>query len=222
MTTNSTFLCCYSREFWLQKLVSNPSTKWKPEANLCNRDRSQWLGLSPVCHKQVYLGVKSWWQVCSHWGHREWASRSWHRNQDSSKERCKWIICWGNQTAGTYIFSITRMPVSSLLHIPHACAEIGMDNWFVSISGFLNQELVKKYSEFIDFPIYLWASKEVDVEVLADEEEQARDDRPNGELIVPFFNSFVECGIGICYSCLWSKTVTVFDSVCLFEFSQDI
>jgi heat shock protein beta len=50
----------------------------------------------------------------------------------------------------------------------------------------LNQELVKKYSEFIDFPIYLWASKEVDVEVPADEEEQAQDDRPNGELIVPF------------------------------------
>jgi heat shock protein beta len=50
----------------------------------------------------------------------------------------------------------------------------------------LNQELVKKYSEFIDFPIYLWASKEVDVEVPADEEEQAPDDRPNGELIVPF------------------------------------
>ncbi len=97
-----------------------------------------------------------------------------------------------------------------------------MDNWFVSISGFLNQELVKKYSEFIDFPIYLWASKEVDVEVPADEEELAEDDRPNGELIVPFFNSFVECRIGICYSSLWSKTVTVFDSVCLFEFSQDI
>ncbi|CAK9858315.1 unnamed protein product [Sphagnum jensenii] len=28
------------------------------------------------------------------------------------------------------------------------------------------RELVKKYSEFIDFPIYLWASKEVDVEAL--------------------------------------------------------
>ncbi|CAK9255847.1 unnamed protein product [Sphagnum jensenii] len=43
------------------------------------------------------------------------------------------------------------------------------------------RELVKKYSEFIDFPIYLWASKEVDVEVPADEEEQAWDDRPNDE-----------------------------------------
>ncbi|XP_065016610.1 endoplasmin homolog [Musa acuminata AAA Group] len=33
------------------------------------------------------------------------------------------------------------------------------------------KELVKKYSEFINFPIYLWASKEVDVEVPSDEEE---------------------------------------------------
>ncbi|KAJ7567594.1 hypothetical protein O6H91_02G154400 [Diphasiastrum complanatum] len=33
-------------------------------------------------------------------------------------------------------------------------------------------ELVKKYSEFINFPIYLWASKEVDVEVPADEEAE--------------------------------------------------
>ena len=30
---------------------------------------------------------------------------------------------------------------------------------------------MKKYSEFINFPIYLWASKEVDVEVPADEDE---------------------------------------------------
>ncbi|EPS69355.1 hypothetical protein M569_05408 [Genlisea aurea] len=33
------------------------------------------------------------------------------------------------------------------------------------------KELVKKYSEFINFPIYLWASKEVDEEVPADEDE---------------------------------------------------
>ncbi|KAK1613126.1 hypothetical protein QYE76_036799 [Lolium multiflorum] len=33
------------------------------------------------------------------------------------------------------------------------------------------KDLVKKYSEFINFPIYLWATKEVDVEVPADEEE---------------------------------------------------
>ncbi|TQD97921.1 hypothetical protein C1H46_016446 [Malus baccata] len=35
------------------------------------------------------------------------------------------------------------------------------------------KELVKKYSEFINFPIHLWASKEVDVEVPADEDESS-------------------------------------------------
>ncbi|KAK8596625.1 hypothetical protein V6N13_001238 [Hibiscus sabdariffa] len=35
------------------------------------------------------------------------------------------------------------------------------------------KELVKKYSEFINFPIYIWASKEVDVEVPADEDESS-------------------------------------------------
>jgi heat shock protein beta len=35
------------------------------------------------------------------------------------------------------------------------------------------QDLVKKYSEFINFPIYLWATKEVDVEVPADEDESS-------------------------------------------------
>ncbi|CAB4265557.1 unnamed protein product [Prunus armeniaca] len=34
-------------------------------------------------------------------------------------------------------------------------------------------KLVKKYSEFINFPIHLWASKEVDVEVPADEDESS-------------------------------------------------
>ncbi|KAK6938970.1 Heat shock protein Hsp90 family [Dillenia turbinata] len=38
------------------------------------------------------------------------------------------------------------------------------------------KELVKKYSEFINFPIYLWASKEVDVEVPADEDESNDED----------------------------------------------
>ena len=32
---------------------------------------------------------------------------------------------------------------------------------------------MKRYSEFINFPIYLWASKEVDVEVSADEDESS-------------------------------------------------
>eukprot|EP00268_Persea_americana_P025143 TRINITY_DN244_c0_g1_i11.p1 TRINITY_DN244_c0_g1~~TRINITY_DN244_c0_g1_i11.p1 ORF type:complete len:589 (+),score=158.56 TRINITY_DN244_c0_g1_i11:69-1835(+) len=38
------------------------------------------------------------------------------------------------------------------------------------------KELVKKYSEFINFPIHLWASKEVDVEVPADEDESAEEE----------------------------------------------
>lgn len=33
------------------------------------------------------------------------------------------------------------------------------------------KDLVKKYSEFINFPIYLWATKETDVEVPADEDD---------------------------------------------------
>ncbi|KAK6277939.1 hypothetical protein POUND7_018262 [Theobroma cacao] len=35
------------------------------------------------------------------------------------------------------------------------------------------KELVKKYSEFINFPIYIWASREVDVEVPAEEDESS-------------------------------------------------
>ncbi|KAL6212788.1 hypothetical protein ACLB2K_018005 [Fragaria x ananassa] len=34
------------------------------------------------------------------------------------------------------------------------------------------KDLVKRYSEFINFPIYIWSTKEVDVEVPADEEEE--------------------------------------------------
>ncbi|XP_010246858.1 PREDICTED: endoplasmin homolog [Nelumbo nucifera] len=35
------------------------------------------------------------------------------------------------------------------------------------------KELVKKYSEFINFPIYIWASKEVEVDAPADEDESS-------------------------------------------------
>jgi heat shock protein beta len=48
------------------------------------------------------------------------------------------------------------------------------------------QELVKKYSEFINFPIYLWSSKEVDVEVPADEDEEAEKETAGS---VTFFKS---------------------------------
>ncbi|XP_076886230.1 endoplasmin homolog [Bidens hawaiensis] len=41
------------------------------------------------------------------------------------------------------------------------------------------KELVKKYSEFINFPIYIWATKEVDVEVPADDDESSdEEDKP--------------------------------------------
>nr|ALN96986.1 HSP90-like protein [Populus tomentosa] len=43
------------------------------------------------------------------------------------------------------------------------------------------KDLVKKYSEFINFPIYLWASKEVDVEVPADEDESSDEDETTAE-----------------------------------------
>ncbi|XP_059460004.1 endoplasmin homolog [Corylus avellana] len=38
------------------------------------------------------------------------------------------------------------------------------------------KDLVKKYSEFINFPIYIWSTKEVDVEVPADEDESSDED----------------------------------------------
>eukprot|EP00271_Cylindrocystis_brebissonii_P013006 TRINITY_DN32544_c0_g1_i1.p1 TRINITY_DN32544_c0_g1~~TRINITY_DN32544_c0_g1_i1.p1 ORF type:complete len:859 (-),score=258.80 TRINITY_DN32544_c0_g1_i1:582-3158(-) len=38
------------------------------------------------------------------------------------------------------------------------------------------KELVKKYSQFINFPISLWASKEVDVEVPADDDEEVEEE----------------------------------------------
>ncbi|KAL3514781.1 hypothetical protein ACH5RR_027498 [Cinchona calisaya] len=40
------------------------------------------------------------------------------------------------------------------------------------LNEFKLKELVQKYSEFINFPIYLWASKEVDVEVPGNEDEK--------------------------------------------------
>ncbi|KAG2550247.1 hypothetical protein PVAP13_9KG236000 [Panicum virgatum] len=43
------------------------------------------------------------------------------------------------------------------------------------------KDLVKKYSEFINFPIYLWTTKEVDVEVPADEEESSEEEESTPE-----------------------------------------
>lgn len=35
---------------------------------------------------------------------------------------------------------------------------------------------MKRYSEFINFPIYIWGSKEVDVEVPADEDDESSEE----------------------------------------------
>lgn len=43
----------------------------------------------------------------------------------------------------------------------------------------LLQDLVKRYSEFINFPISLWASKEVETEVPVEEDEST--DEETGE-----------------------------------------
>jgi len=45
----------------------------------------------------------------------------------------------------------------------------------------LLQDLVKRYSEFINFPINLWASKEVETEVPAEEDESTEEE--TGELL---------------------------------------
>ncbi|GAB2228413.1 hypothetical protein Droror1_Dr00010251 [Drosera rotundifolia] len=44
------------------------------------------------------------------------------------------------------------------------------------LDEFKLKDLVKKYSEFINFPIYLWASKSVEKEVPADDDEAADED----------------------------------------------
>ena len=48
------------------------------------------------------------------------------------------------------------------------------------------QDSVKKYSEFINFPIYLWSTKEVDVEVPADEGETS-DEEDSSKSLVKLF-----------------------------------
>jgi heat shock protein 90kDa beta len=42
---------------------------------------------------------------------------------------------------------------------------------------------VKKYSEFINFPIYIWSTKEVDVEVPADEDESSDEEEQCMQLL---------------------------------------
>lgn len=66
---------------------------------------------------------------------------------------------------------------------------------------------MKRYSEFINFPIYIWASKEVDVEVPADEDESSDEDDSSMynlriQLDLPFRDAvlvFVHCCIIVYY-----------------------
>lgn len=71
------------------------------------------------------------------------------------------------------------------------------------------QELVKKYSEFINFPIYLWASKEIDVEVPVEENEDPEDveDKPEDEDVAGKFSILVYEGHGCMYAFLGDKFV---------------
>ena len=50
---------------------------------------------------------------------------------------------------------------------------------------------MKKYSEFINFPIYLWSTKEVDVEVPADEDETSEEEDSCRSLVKFFFPDMV-------------------------------
>lgn len=57
---------------------------------------------------------------------------------------------------------------------------------------------MKKYSEFINFPIYLWASNEVDVEVPAEEDESGEEEETsmaisNSSKMLKFAIIFVAC-----------------------------
>lgn len=49
---------------------------------------------------------------------------------------------------------------------------------------------MKKYSEFINFPIYLWASKEVDVEVPTDEDDDSSDEEDKCNHLT-YFSSYI-------------------------------
>lgn len=48
---------------------------------------------------------------------------------------------------------------------------------------------MQKYSEFINFPIYIWASKEVDVDVPADDDDSS-DEEEKGTFNIPDCSNF--------------------------------
>ena len=50
---------------------------------------------------------------------------------------------------------------------------------------------MKRYSEFINFPIYLWTSKEVDVEVPADEDESSDEEESSMHYSIELSNVLI-------------------------------
>ena len=59
---------------------------------------------------------------------------------------------------------------------------------------------MKRYSEFINFPIYIWGSKEIDVDVPADEDESNDEEAPR---------MYYCLGCRICIYNYGKKTVTL-------------
>jgi HSP90 family molecular chaperone len=57
---------------------------------------------------------------------------------------------------------------------------------------------VKRYSEFINFPIYLWATKEVDVEVPAEEDESIEEEESSNSLFHAVYFSYKVAMLCIC------------------------
>lgn len=53
------------------------------------------------------------------------------------------------------------------------------------------QDLVKRYSEFINFPIYLWATKEVEKEVPADDDESSDEEETSMWFILNLLETIV-------------------------------
>ncbi len=64
---------------------------------------------------------------------------------------------------------------------------------------------MKKYSEFINFPIHLWASKEVDVEVPADEDDSSEEEEScmHNEILIFLFATYMLTYAFMClYVCI--------------------
>ncbi|KAL8088521.1 endoplasmin homolog [Apium graveolens] len=84
------------------------------------------------------------------------------------------------------------------------------------------KELVKKYSEFINFPIRLWASKEVDVEVPADEDDSTDEEEKSEETSAEEEGDDDDSGKGEDEDEKKSKTKTVKETTYEWELLNDV